>query len=65
MQGAVDRSDIYKTIEKTLDDLIDQNLDQVKKAGREIRRAEVGDEVAAEEEKRGSKRMRNMRSRSP
>jgi len=55
MQGAVDRSDIYKNVEKALDDLIAKNIDHIIKAGREIRRAEVGEEVAAEEEKRGSK----------
>ena len=51
MQGAVDRSDTYRMIEKTLDELIDKNFDQIKKAGREIWRAEVGEEVATEEEK--------------
>jgi len=55
MQGAVDRSDIYKNVEKALDTLVAKNLDSIVKAGREIRRAEVGDEVAAEEEKRGNK----------
>ena len=55
MQGAVDRSDIYKSVEKTLDELIAKNIDHILKAGREIRIAEVGKEVAAEEEKRGSK----------
>lgn len=55
MQGAVDRSDIYGSIEQSLDDLISKNIDHIVKAGREIRRAEVGAEVALEEEKRGSK----------
>lgn len=55
MQGAVDRSDIYKNVERALDELIAKNIDHIIKAGREIRRAEVGETVAAEEEKRGSK----------
>lgn len=55
MQGAVDRSDIYKNVEKALDDLIAKNIGHIIKAGREIRRAEVGEEVAAEEERRGAK----------
>ena len=53
MQGAVDRSDIYRDVEKTLDALIAKNLGQVVKAGREIRRAEIGEKAAAEEEARG------------
>lgn len=55
MQGAVDRSDIYKRIEVSLDALIEQNIGLVYDAGREIRRAEVGEDVAAEEEKHGRK----------
>lgn len=55
MQGVVDRSDIYKNVEKALDDLIAKNIGHIIKAGREIRRAEVGEDVAAEEEKRGGK----------
>lgn len=55
MQGAVDRSEIYKSIEISLDALIEQSVGRVYKAGRDIRRAEVGEAIAAEEEKRGSK----------
>lgn len=55
MQGAVDRSDIYKNVEKALDELIAKNIHHIIEAGREIRLAEVGEEVAAEEEKRGSR----------
>ncbi|KAK4692162.1 hypothetical protein P7C71_g4989, partial [Lecanoromycetidae sp. Uapishka_2] len=55
MQGAVDRSEIYKDVEKALDVLIAKNIDNIVKAGREIRKAEVGEGVAAEEEKRGNK----------
>lgn len=55
MQGAVDRSDIYKSVELPLDALIEKNLSHVLKVARDIRKAEVGEELAAEEEKRGSK----------
>lgn len=55
MQGAVDRSDIYKSVELPLDNLIEKNLSHVLKVGRDIRKAEAGEELAAEEEKRGSK----------
>ncbi len=55
MQGAVDRSDIYNNVEKALDELIAKNIDHIIKAGRKIRKAEVGEVVAAEEERRGSK----------
>ncbi|MCJ1467336.1 hypothetical protein MMC07_005960 [Pseudocyphellaria aurata] len=55
MQGAVDRSDIYKSVELSLDTLIEQNIHHVYDAGREIRKTEVGEDVAVEEEKRGAK----------
>lgn len=55
MQGAVDRSDIYKSVELPLDALIEKNLSHVLKVGRDIRKAEAGEDLAAEEEKRGSK----------
>lgn len=55
MQGAVDRSDIYKSVELPLDAFIEKNLSHVLKVGRDIRKAEVGEELAAEEERRGSK----------
>lgn len=55
MQGAVDRSDIYKSVELPLDALIEKNLSHVLKVGRDIRKAEAGEELAAEEERRGSK----------
>lgn len=55
MQGAVDRSDIYKSVELPLDALIERNLSHVLKVGRDIRKAEAGEDLATEEEKRGSK----------
>ncbi|KAI4243357.1 MAG: hypothetical protein L6R40_003529 [Gallowayella cf. fulva] len=54
MQGAVDRSDIYKNVERCLDQLISEHLNHVLAAGRAIRKAELGAEEAAEEEKRGN-----------
>ncbi|KAL8736037.1 MAG: hypothetical protein Q9166_000599 [cf. Caloplaca sp. 2 TL-2023] len=54
MQGAVDRSDIYKSVEQSLDLLVSEHLDHVLAAGREIRKAEIGEEAAAEEERRGN-----------
>lgn len=55
MSGVVDRSDIYKSVEKTLDALIAKNINHILQAGREIRRAEIGEDIAAAEEKRGNK----------
>ncbi|KAL8763202.1 MAG: hypothetical protein Q9184_000919 [Pyrenodesmia sp. 2 TL-2023] len=54
MQGAVDRSDVYKTVEVSLDRLISAHLSHVLEAGREVRKAEIGEEAAAEEERRGA-----------
>ena len=55
MQGAVDRSDVYKSVELSLDRLLAEHLGHVEATFREIRRAEVGEEVASEEQKRGNK----------
>ncbi|CAO1599556.1 hypothetical protein XANCAGTX0491_003278 [Xanthoria calcicola] len=54
LQGAVDRSDIYKSVEQSLDRLVSEHLNHVLAVGREIRRTEVGEEAAAEEERRGN-----------
>ncbi|KAL8716083.1 MAG: hypothetical protein Q9225_006232 [Loekoesia sp. 1 TL-2023] len=54
MHGAVDRSDIYKSVELSLDRLISEHLSHVLAAGREIRKVEIGEEAAAEEERRGN-----------
>lgn len=54
MQGAVDRSDVYKSVELSLDRLISEHLNLVLAAGREIRKAEIGEEAAADEERRGN-----------
>ena len=55
MQGVVDRSDIYKRVEISLDALIAKHIGHISAIGREIRRAEAGVETAAEEEGRGRK----------
>ncbi len=55
LQGAVDRSDVYESVERSLQAFIAQNTSQMELAAREIRRAEVGETVAVEEEKQGRK----------
>lgn len=54
MQGAVDRTDIYKSVELSLDRLISDHLNDVLAAGREIRRVEIGEDAAVDEERRGN-----------
>ena len=53
MQGALDRSDIYKSVEVSLDRSISEHLGHVLAAAREIRKAEIGEEAAKEEQRRG------------
>lgn len=55
IQGAVDRGDIYKSVEANIDALIAEHIIHVERAAREIRRLEVGEDVAAEEERLGNK----------
>ncbi|KAG2415325.1 hypothetical protein HFD88_006516 [Aspergillus terreus] len=55
IEGAVDRSDIYKTVEKSLDALASNHLPAILDSVREIRRQEVGEEIAAREEQGGNK----------
>ncbi|KAL4766361.1 BOD1/SHG1 domain-containing protein [Aspergillus foveolatus] len=55
IEGAVDRSDIYKTVEKTLDALAAQHLSAIFESIQEIRRQEVGDEQATREFKAGNR----------
>ncbi|KAL8636430.1 MAG: hypothetical protein Q9228_006171 [Teloschistes exilis] len=54
MQGAVDRSNIYKDVELCLDRLISEHLDHILATTREIRIADIGQEAAAEEERLGN-----------
>ncbi|KAE8397956.1 complex proteins associated with Set1p component shg1-domain-containing protein [Aspergillus pseudonomiae] len=55
IEGAVDRSDIYKTVEASLDALASKHLPAILESIREIRREEIGDEAAAREEQAGNK----------
>ncbi|KAI9883490.1 MAG: hypothetical protein M1823_004736 [Watsoniomyces obsoletus] len=55
IEGAVDRTNIYKTIEADIDALIQANLGHVEAAIRQIREQDVGVEVAAKEKEAGSK----------
>ena len=55
IEGAVDRSSIYRDVESNLDVLIAKYLDNVELGARIIRRKEIGDEQAEEEQKRGSR----------
>ncbi|KAL3260192.1 hypothetical protein ABHI18_004823 [Aspergillus niger] len=55
IEGAVDRSDVYKTVEHTLDALAEKHLPAILDSVRDIRRDEVGEEIAAQEETAGNK----------
>ncbi|KAL8739407.1 MAG: hypothetical protein Q9190_007794 [Brigantiaea leucoxantha] len=55
MQGPIDRTDIYKSIESSLEDLIAKHLNHIYEAAREVRRADIGEEAVAKEEALGNK----------
>ncbi|KAB8213801.1 complex proteins associated with Set1p component shg1-domain-containing protein [Aspergillus novoparasiticus] len=55
IEGAVDRSDIYKTVEASLDALASKHLPAILESIREIRREQIGEEAAAREEQAGNK----------
>ncbi|RMZ84449.1 hypothetical protein DV738_g814, partial [Chaetothyriales sp. CBS 135597] len=55
IQGALDRSGIYQDVESMIDTEMAKHLDTVLSAVRDIRKTEVGEARAAEEEQRGSK----------
>ncbi|KAJ9295240.1 hypothetical protein DTO217A2_9070 [Paecilomyces variotii] len=55
IEGAVDRSDIYKNVESTIYALMQNHLDSILSSIREIRRQEVGEEIATQEERSGNK----------
>ncbi|KAL5692659.1 hypothetical protein EMGR_005713 [Emarellia grisea] len=55
IEGAVDRSDVYKKAEKLIDALASNHLQFILDSVREIRRQQVGDELAAKEEQAGNK----------
>lgn len=55
VEGALDRADIYKNVEKAVDALASKHLDTIMAKVRDIRRQEAGDEVVAQEERSGNK----------
>ncbi|KAJ5682343.1 hypothetical protein N7462_005508, partial [Penicillium macrosclerotiorum] len=55
IEGAVDRGDVYKNVEQSIDLLASRHLDSILESVRSIRREDIGEEAAAEEEKTGSK----------
>ncbi|KLJ12407.1 hypothetical protein EMPG_12569 [Blastomyces silverae] len=55
IEGAVDRSDLYKSVEGAIDAISSNHLDYILDSLRTIRRQEVGEEMAALEEERGSR----------
>lgn len=55
LQGVVDRSDVYKDVGQSLARLISDNISHIEYIARDIRRADVGEEVARAEEQRGRK----------
>jgi hypothetical protein len=55
IEGAVDRSDVYKNVEDSIDQLASRHLQDILDAVRAIRREEIGEEAASKEEASGSK----------
>ena len=55
VEGVAERTGVYKRTEGNVDDLIREHLDAAGRKLREIRRADVGERMAAEEEARGGK----------
>ncbi|OGE56132.1 hypothetical protein PENARI_c003G07884 [Penicillium arizonense] len=55
IEGAVDRGDVYKNVENSIDQLALKHADFILESLREIRRQEVGDEVAMRELESGNK----------
>ncbi|EKV06777.1 Arginine rich protein [Penicillium digitatum] len=55
IEGAVDRGDVYKSVEDSIDQLASKHLDFILESVREIRCQDVGEEVAARELELGNK----------
>ena len=55
IEGAVDRGDVYKNVENSIDQLALKHADFILESLREIRRQEVGDEIAMRELESGNK----------
>ncbi|KAI2295304.1 hypothetical protein LOZ03_001171 [Ophidiomyces ophidiicola] len=54
IEGAVDRSDLYKTVDRAIDKISTNYLDDILEVLRSIRRQDAGDEIANSEEQRGN-----------
>ncbi|KAJ5795757.1 uncharacterized protein N7518_004297 [Penicillium psychrosexuale] len=55
IEGAVDRGDVYKSVEGSIDQLASKHLDFILESVREIRCQDVGEDVAARELELGNK----------
>ncbi|OQD78169.1 hypothetical protein PENDEC_c001G04324 [Penicillium decumbens] len=55
IEGAVDRGDVYKNVEESLDQLASKHIQSILDDIRAIRRQEIGEEAAAKEEESGGK----------
>ncbi|KAJ5917606.1 hypothetical protein N7466_011160 [Penicillium verhagenii] len=55
IEGAVDRSDVYKNAELSIDMLASNHLQAILDSVREIRRLEIGEDAARKEEEAGNK----------
>lgn len=55
IEGAADRNNVYKTVETSIEKLASKHLDFVLNSVRDIRRHEIGDEAAVQEERNGNK----------
>lgn len=55
LQGAVERSDLSRPLDFVFESLIAQNIGLIETEARQIRKVEVGEEAAIEEERRGRK----------
>ncbi|KAF7718902.1 Uncharacterized protein PECH_006640 [Penicillium ucsense] len=55
IEGAVDRSDVYKNVEESINALASKHLQSILDTVRAIRREDVGEEIASKEEASGSK----------
>ncbi|EPS25793.1 hypothetical protein PDE_00729 [Penicillium oxalicum 114-2] len=55
IEGAVDRSDVYKNVEESINTIASKHLDAILETVRAIRREDVGEKTASKEELSGSK----------
>ncbi|KAJ5620648.1 hypothetical protein N7510_004632, partial [Penicillium lagena] len=55
IEGAVDRGDVYKSVEESINNLTANHLEFILDSVRGIRRQDVGDEIALREEQSGNK----------